>query len=73
MPARSTIKSHCDIKMNGELSMLALDAGIKVDLFYWNASIPSEVVLIVKGWPDAIMGNSPEDALIKAERLFGGL
>lgn len=73
MPRRSTIKGHGDIKVTGDLHMLAFDAGITIDLFYWNGSIPSEVVLIVKGWPNAFLADSPEEAIAKAAEQFGGL
>lgn len=69
MPAPSTTK--CDIELTNDLKIMAFDAGVIVKMMYWN--IHGKVVLIVKGWPNAIIGVSPADTIRQAEKLFGGL
>lgn len=69
MPAPSTTK--CDIELTNDLKIMAFDAGVIVKMMYWN--IHGKVVLIVKDWPNAIIGVSPADTIRQAEKLFGGL
>ena len=65
---------NCDIELTGALRMLCLDAGIKPVCFYWNGSIPSEVVLTVEGSSKAFLGATPAKAIAAAEAaLYGGL
>ena len=69
MSARSTTK--CDIELTNDLKLMAFDAGVIVAMMYWN--IHGKVVMIVKGWPSAIIAVSPAAAIKQAEEQFGGL
>lgn len=64
--------SICDIPITSELKVLFFDAGIIPVCFYWNGSIPPEVVLTVKGWDKAFLADTPAEAIEKAESAIGG-
>lgn len=72
MPAPST--TECDIKVTGELAMIALDEGVKVGTFYW--TIHKTVVCVVESNGVKALGidKTPARAIkTAAAKLFGGL
>lgn len=64
-----------DIPRTPAVRALLLDAGITASFLYTNGSIPPQVVLIVKGRPDAVIGDTVEEVISKAATVdqFRGL
>lgn len=68
MPRRST--RPCDIAVTADMRMMFFDYGIEPGCFYWN--IHGQVVLTIKGRPDAVIAATPL-AAIKEAGENGGL
>ena len=66
---------NCDIPIRGRTKALFdAAAGIEPLLLYKNGSIPAEIVLVVKGCPDAFIGPTVESVIEKADlKIYGGL
>ena len=72
MPAPST--TECDIKVVGDLAMIALDEGVKVRTLYWTIHKTVVCVAEADGLKELAIAATPAAAIkAAAVKLFGGL
>lgn len=72
MPAPSTIE--CDIKPVGDLAMIALDEGVKVEVLYWTIHKKVACVVSAQGVKGFALEVTPAKAIkAAADKIFGGL